>query len=67
MRLVGKNSVNDLSVRDAHNIHFNCISEDDKWRVNIINELIEYRYNAIDIDNFSNSEINDILRFVCTS
>ena len=67
MTLVGKNSVNDLSISDAYLINYNCISDSEKWKINIVNEIIDFRYKTIDISNFTNSEINDILDYVCTS
>ena len=58
-----------------NNIKFSKISEDEKWRINIIKEIVNINQNVLELtppedeeDSFLTSEeLNDILDFVSTS
>ena len=65
MILLGKNSVDDLSVDDIDSIEYHTISENDAWRVDLLQELIAVRENEGEITGFTSKELDDILNHVC--
>ena len=67
MILLGKNSVDDLSVDDIDSIEYHTISENDAWRVDLLQELIAVRENEGKITGFTSEELDDILNHVCAS
>ena len=67
MILLGKNSVDDLSVDDIDSMEYHTISENEAWRVDLIQELIAVRENEGEITGFTSKELDDILNHVCAS
>ena len=65
--LLGKTSLEDVNRRDCENVEYFKISEADSWRVGIIEELINLKNETLDIDNFSDEELDYILNYICTS
>ena len=43
------------------------ISTDDKWRLDMLSEILERRYGDILIGDFGDEECNGILNFICCS
>ena len=65
MLLVGKNTIEDI-----HNIvdfDYKKLDEQEKWKVNIIEELIDIRAGAIEVPGLEVEEMEDILHFISTS
>ena len=67
MILLGKNSVDDLSVDDIDSLEYHTIPENEAWRVGLLQELIAVRENKCEITGFASEELDDILDHVCTS
>ena len=45
---------------------YNSPSDDQKWRVGLVNELLEARLGMVEVP-LSDDEINDLLSFACSS
>ena len=41
-------------------------NEDEQWKINIANELINCRHGDVMIAGFTSKEIDDIKEYVCT-
>ena len=67
MILLGKTSVEDIQKRDGDSVEYFQMSEADSWRVGIIEELINLKNQVLDIDNFSDEELDHMLTYICTS
>ena len=52
---------------DIDKIEYAKISEDDKWKIKIVKELIESRYRQLVVHEFYDDELSDIMNYVCTS
>ena len=43
------------------------VPKEEKWRISFVNELLMLNNKTIDIEGFTQGEINEILTKVCTS
>ena len=67
LQLTDKNEIDDLVPNDAHNIHYCLVPDEEAWRIPIVMDILNSRHNEQIIEGFSESELDDILDFVCTS
>ena len=67
MNLCNKKSIEELIPEHAHLILYHPIPEEELWRLGIIKDVVDSRFNRAVIGNFSNDDLNDILDFACTS
>ena len=65
--LTKKTKVEDITEKDIENIESDEISDDNKWRVNIIQEITDLKFGQVKIDGFSIEECDEILQYACTS
>ena len=65
--LTGKDNIDDVTVLDIENLVYEEISEDEMWRVGIVQEMTEIKFGQLTIEGFSEDECTEILRFACTS
>ena len=65
--LTDKEDVSKLAPHDAYQIQFEQVKDDDKWKVDMVLELIDVRWNEAKIENLSVYEIEEILEYICTS
>ena len=57
----------DISIGLLKSLTYHPIPEAEEWRIGVIFELLEWRYENASIDGFNHSELQNILNFVCTS
>ena len=43
------------------------MEDQDKWRVVLIDEIIQSKYDEIEVPGFDSEELSDILNFACKS
>ena len=67
MILLGKTSIENVRKGDGENVEYFKIREADTWRVEMIEELINLKHQALDIENFSGEELDYMLTYICTS
>ena len=67
MLLLGKTSVEAVEKIDVKEIEYFPISKEDSWKVDVIKEIVEVKSTAIEIDNFEEEELDNILLYLCTS
>ena len=67
MLLVGKTSVDKVEKKDAESIHYHTLENEDIWKVDAIKEIIEVKSRRLEISDFDNDELEDILTYLCTS
>ena len=65
--LTNKSNVHELEPNDAISLNYNQISDDEKWKIPIIQELIEMKYENLDVENFIKQELDEILEHLCVS
>ena len=67
MRMVGKDNISELKLKDLTSQRFCTAREEDEWRISLIMELVETRNNQLDIADLKKDEITSILDHACIS
>ena len=66
MLLTDRNCISDVGKDDVKNIQYAKVQEEDRWKMNIVNEIIETKAEQLSVDNMSQEELDDILWMLCT-
>ena len=62
-----KMDVEKIDVGDVKCIEYHQLVESEHWKVNMIRELTDVRFENVQIENLSDDEVNTTLEFLCTS
>ena len=52
---------------DIGKIQYADMNKDDKWKIELIQEVLKLRFGQLDIEMFSDDELTDTMNVVCTS
>ena len=63
--LTGKENINQISDTDIENINYADISDENQWRVNLIKEITDVKFDQLSIDGFSREECEEMLQYAC--
>ena len=61
----GKDKIEDLDIDVTQGHLYEPIPNDEKWKINIINELVDVREGIKILPHFGYEEINSYLDYVC--
>ena len=67
MLLVSKTNVSKLCVNDAYKVKYHEIKQEDEWKVPVLKELTNVKYNSLDLEGFSPEELDNILSDISSS
>ena len=59
--------ISKLVPHDALEIQYEPIQKENEWKIDMTKELIDVKWGEAGIENFSTTEIDDILEHICTS
>ena len=62
-----KDEVKDLGKSDARDLSYHPLGEEEKWKDELLNELIDIRDGKVHIQGFSDNEMSSLINFICTS
>ena len=62
-----KYDVDELVKSDVRCISYHQLDEEDDWKARLLNELIDTREEKLNLDEFNENEIGDLITFICTS
>ena len=65
--MTNKSTIKEVSNSDVDKIKYAELADDERWRVDIINELTDVKFGQMTFDGFTTEECDDILHFACTS
>ena len=65
--LTKRTEIDDITVEDIEDIEYAELSEENCWRVNLINEITDIKFGQLEVNGFSQEEYEEILQFACTS
>ena len=60
-----KTSIQDLVPNDVLNIEYHPIQEDENWKVSFIQELIEAKNSNLEVVDFTDDKLDEIMEFLC--
>ena len=67
MLLVGKSSVESVKQEDVDKIEYFPLDETERWKIDVIKEIIDVKSSTLDIAGFALEELEEILTYLCTS
>ena len=53
--------------QDILDLEYFAIPDDEKWRISLINEILEAQNLSYEIQDFSFDDLHDMLAYACTS
>ena len=65
--LTDKDKVEDLCKDDIRILKYSKIDCKDIWKVNMINEITDTKFDKLEVENFTPEELEEILVHLCTS
>jgi hypothetical protein len=65
--LTDKYDIDELTKDDVRGIKYQKVEENNEWKIKMIKEITDVKYNKLDVENFSKDELEEILSFLCTS
>ena len=65
MLLCGKNSVSDVGPLDVNQIQYHEPSEDDRWKLEMLDQLIDVQHGNLEIPGFTIGDILNIRDDIC--
>ena len=66
MLLAGKNKTEELMTGKV-DPEYHQVENDEKWRINVVQELIDVRLGELSIHGVELKEVEEILEHICTS
>ena len=63
----GKDDINQLSQSDIKNMIYMPVAEHDRWKLNIVKELIDVKWGELSVEGFEDEDIDVIIEELCTS
>ena len=66
MMLVGKDRVEEVRREDLDRITYHDLEDTKKWKIPCIMEIVDAKVGQLDIDGFTNEELEEILNHLCT-
>ena len=67
MLLFDKNKIEEIEENDINNYIYAPVQSDDEWKIQLVYELINVKYEELVLDNLSKEEVDEIIEFLCTS
>ena len=61
--LTKKADIDDITDEDIEAIEYAAITEENTWRVNLIRDITDKKFNQLEIDGFFQKELEEILQF----
>ena len=67
MLKTGMIQIDNVEVNDIDKLVHNNITEDDRWKINMLQELIEVIHGVKELPGMNGNEIRDVMEFITTS
>ena len=67
MLLVGKSSIQEITLQDFKSVKYHEIGDTEQWKSVMIRELIDIKFGKLQVENISAEETEEIMNYLCTS
>ena len=67
MQYCGKSRISELTSVEVGKMTYHAIPNNEVWRINLVEELLDIRSNISDIDDWSKDELSDLLEYISTT
>ena len=65
MIFLNKDTIKEISILDVNSIKYSPVSDENKWKISCVKDLIETLQGDMTIDNFSKKEVKEMLDDLC--
>ena len=65
--LTDKYNIDELTKDVVKALKYQKVDENIAWKIKMIKEITDVKFNKLDVENFSKDELEEILSFLCTS
>ena len=62
-----KDHVEHLKSSDILQIKYHHIKEEDRWKTDVIKEIVQIKNEKLEVEGFSNPELEEILQHICSA
>jgi hypothetical protein len=59
--------VEDVCFQDLAKLSYFTLDKENKWRIPMIQEIVNLKQGDLEVEGFDNDELNDMLDHLCTS
>ena len=67
MLKAGREEISQLEHFSIDDIEYHPASDEEKWKISIINEVIDIKFGSLNIEGFSVDELDEICGHLCVS
>ena len=65
--LTDKDNIDELTKDDVSTLKYKKVDDNNAWKIKMIKEITDVKFNKLDVENFTKDELEEILSFLCTS
>ena len=58
--------VDHLQTSDVLQLEYHPVQDEDKWKIHIIKEILSVKSNTLEVDEFNDEDLSDILNHLCS-
>ena len=62
-----KHDVDELNPSDCKFVKYHPLRTDEYWKTDVILEAIDVKFEHLEVNGFSNTELEDIIEYLCCS
>ena len=62
-----KSNVEKVNISDVSDVKYHPLKEEELWKVGLVKELNDTKFGKLELENFSEEEIDELICFACTS
>ena len=67
MLLANKTCIEEVRKSDAGNIPYHPVNMENKWKVDVIKEMLDAREGKLEVEGFTQDEVTFMINHLCTS
>ena len=67
LHLTNQTDIEEIKRHDVKLLKYKEIDPEDNWKLAMIKEITDVKFNQLDVENFEMKELEEILEFICTT
>ena len=67
LHLTNLTDIKEITRSNMKELKYQNLDTADEWKVAMIKEITDIKFNQLEVDNFNHDELQDILEFLCTT
>ena len=62
-----KSNVEKVNISDVSDVKYHPLKEEELWKFGLVKELNDTKFGKLELENFSEEEIDELICFACIS